>query len=244
MKFARMLAIGLSLATVPALARAEDQTAATATPAALPVPAAPARIAAARETVNAIFPAGTYARIMNGSLSGMMSSMMDSMFAMPVADLAAMSGRKPEELQKIGKTSTAQIMAILDPAFRQRTQITMSLMMSEIGGVMTEFEPTVREAYVAVYARRYSESQLTELNRFFATPTGKAYAADSMVIGTEPEVLAKMQGVMPLIMKRMPVMMEKLKAEMAKLPPPRKPKDLSPAEKAELQKLLGGPVAK
>jgi len=99
----------------------------------------------------------------------------------------------------------------------------------------------VREGLASAYAKRFTATQLTELNSFFATPTGKAYAADSMVIFMDPEVMKKMQEFVPTMMKAMPAIVDKAKTASASLPEPRKLQDLSPSDRARLAKLLGIP---
>ena len=76
---------------------------------------------------------------------------------------------------------------------------------------------------------------------FFATPTGKAYAADSMIIFMDPEVMSKMTTMMPEMMKQMPAITAKLKEATAGLPPPRRAEDLTPAQRKRLAVLLGVP---
>jgi hypothetical protein len=237
--------IALALAAVaPMVVHAE--TAPVSTQAAGPALAAeaidPARMAAARQVATALMPPGTYARVMNGTLDKMVGSMTDSMFSMPIADLAGMAGKKPEELKGLGKTTMAQVMAILDPHFRERSQRTTRAMFDGITALVVQFEPDIREGIAEAYARQFTIDQLNELNRFFATPTGKIYAANSMIIGTDPAVMSKVQGMMPAMLKQMPDIIQKGVAATADLPPPRKPDQLSPAERAELEKLLGTPI--
>ncbi|WP_313434069.1 DUF2059 domain-containing protein [Novosphingobium sp.] len=219
----------------------------SATPslAAEPVPAAPAsaapvtdpaRIAAARQTVDYVFPLGTYARLMNGTLDKMMDSIMDSTMKLPLKQLAGLSGVNTE---KLGEASMEEIMQIYDPAFKQRMQISTRTMMNEMIPLMTQVEPDIREGLTQAYAGRYTTAQLGELNAFFATPTGKAYAADSYLVMMAPEVMAKMQGFVPKLMEQMPAIAEKVKAASATLPAPRAYADLSKSEKARLAKLLG-----
>lgn len=196
----------------------------------------PARIAAARQTVDHVFPLGTYARLMNGTLDKMMDSIMDSTMKLPLKQLAGISGVNTEDL---GEASMAEIMEIYDPAFKQRMQVSTRTMMSEMIPLMTQVEPDIREGLTQAYAGRYTATQLTELNAFFATPTGKIYAADSYLIMMSPEVMAKMQGFVPKLMEQMPAIVEKVKAASAGLPEPRAYGDLSKAEKARLAKLLG-----
>ncbi|TCM31106.1 DUF2059 domain-containing protein [Novosphingobium sp. ST904] len=216
--------------TAPAWA-AEPAAPAAATPV-----TDPARIAAARQTVDYVFPAGTYARLMNGTLDKMMDSIMDSTMKMPLRQLAGLSGVDPG---KLGPASLAEIMEIYDPAFKQRMQISTRTMMSEMIPLMTQVEPDVRAGLTQAYAGKYTAAQLDELNTFFATPTGKAYAADSYLIMMSPEVMEKMQAFAPKLMEQMPSIVEKVKAASAGLPAPRSYAELSKSEKARLAKLLG-----
>lgn len=216
------------LATVsPALA-AEPVAAAAA--------ADPARLAAAKKTVDFVWPLGTYARIMNGTMDKMMDAILDSTMKLPVKDLAGISG---VDTDKLGTASLAEIMEIYDPAYKERMRLSTRAMMSEMGAMMTEFEPEIRDGLSSAYASRYDAKQLGELNAFFATPTGTAYAADSYLIMMSPEVMAKMQAFMPKMMEKMPAIVEKVKTATDALPKQRKYADLSNAEKDKLAKVLG-----
>lgn len=196
----------------------------------------PARVAAARQTVDFVFPLGTYARMMNGTMDKMMDSLTDSMMQIPMKDLAAISGIHVDTL---GSATTAQIMEIYDPAFRQRAQIGTRTMMTDLTTLMTQLEPDIRDGLVSAYAGRFDTKQLQEMNAFFATPTGKAYAADAYIIMMSPEVMAKMQQAMPRLMQAMPAIVEKVKAANAGLPAPRTYAELSNAEKDKLAGLIG-----
>ncbi len=214
--------------------------------AAQPAPAAaaaspvdPTRLAAARATVDRLFPDGTYARMMKGSMDTILGSIMDSAAQLPLRDLAGIGGMTEADLKKLGDTTLAQVMEIYDPAYRQRIDIGMRLMMGEMGQMMGQFEPEIRDGLSLAYARRFSAEQLTEMNRFFATPAGSAYAAESMAIFMSPEVMQKMQSMMPRMMQAMGPIVKKVEAATAGLPKPRKLEELSSAERAKLAKLLG-----
>jgi hypothetical protein len=248
MTLTKDLMLGLALASMPGLAHAQNQAPAapvamlaTAAPANA-APIDPARLAAARKAVDLLFPPGTYAKLIGGSLGTVTSRMMDRMYAMPLADLAGISGKSPEELNKLGKASLAQVMEILDPAFHERQRRTMQAVMAGLGEIMGELEPSIRDGMTEAYARRFDLTQINDLNRFFATPSGQVYAANQMLIGTDPAVMDKMQQLMPVLMQRMPGIMQKAQAATADLPKPRKAEDLSPEQKAQLQTLLGEPA--
>ncbi len=232
--FAALSASALVLAASPAMA-AEPDSAAQAE-----APVDPARLVAARQTVDYVFPAGTYARIMNATMDKIMDSVMDSVGKMPIKDLAGMSG---VDTSKLSSASLADIMAIYDPHYKERMTLTTQTMMGEMTTMMTEFEPEIRDGLTHAYAAKFDVKQLGELNTFFATPTGSEYAADSYMIMMSPEVMDKMQAFMPKMMKQMPAIVEKVKTATEGLPPPRKYADLSDAEKAELADLLGISVA-
>ncbi|PNU02186.1 DUF2059 domain-containing protein [Novosphingobium guangzhouense] len=219
------------------LASASPVLAAEAAPNAVSVPVTDAaRLAAARQTVDYVFPLGTYGRIMNGTMDKMMDSIMDSMMQLPLKDLAGISG---VDTSQLGSGTMAQIMEIYDPAFKQRMQVSTRTMMTDMMGLMTQFEPDIRDGLASAYAGRFDTKQLQEMNAFFATPTGRAYAADSYIIMMSPEVMNKMQALMPRLMKEMPAIVEKVKASTANLPAPRKYAELKSAEKDKLAGLLG-----
>ncbi len=89
------------------------------------------------------------------------------------------------------------------------------------------------------YVRPFDLAQLGDLNRFFATQTGQAYAAQSLTIMTDPDVVAPAQAFITVLMKRMPDIGAKIQAATASLPKQRTYDHLSPAEKARLTKLMG-----
>lgn len=200
----------------------------------------PERLAAARQTVDYVFPAGTYARMMNGAMDSVMDTILDSTTRIPLQALAGLGGIQQKELEnKLGSATLSEIMEIYDPAYRERMKLSTRAMMGEMTGLMTEFEPEIRDGLSKAYAARFDTRQLGELNAFFATPTGKSYAADSYAIMMSPEVVSKMEAFVPKMMQHMPAIIEKMKTATAGLPEPRKFADLSRAEKERLAKLLG-----
>jgi hypothetical protein len=201
-----------------------------------PAKVEPARLAAARQTVDYVFPAGTYGRMMGETMDKLMDTIMDSTMRLPMKDLAGMSG---VDTEKLGEGSLAEMMEIYDPAYKERMRLSTRAMMDEIMGLMTQFEPEIRSGLASAYARRFDGGQLAEMNRFFATPTGKAYAADSYLIMMSPDVMEKMTAFMPQMMKAMPAIVGKVKDATARLPAPRSFADLSDAEKDKLARILG-----
>ncbi|MDE2436266.1 MAG: DUF2059 domain-containing protein, partial [Sphingomonadales bacterium] len=109
----------------------------------------------------------------------------------------------------------------------------------QMATMMTTLEPGIREGSRQAYAKRFTTEQLADLNRFFDTPTGTAYAADSMMLFMDPAVVDKMQKAVPELMKQVPTIVKAIESATANLPTPRKYKDLSKDQRARLAKLLG-----
>lgn len=232
-----LLAPAASLLATPTLAQTGQSpvNSATATPSAQD----PTRMAEAAKTIDYVFPVGTYARMMNGSMDAIMKSAMQGMSAIPLKQLAAIGGVDEAKLAKMGNGSLKEMMAILDPAYEQRVDLSMHAMMDQIVKLMTRFEPEVRNGLTQAYASNFTIGQLQDMNKFFTTPAGTAYASKSMMLFMDPAVTTKMQAFMPEMMKQMPAIGEQVKAATAKLPKPRAYADLTTDEKARLAALLG-----
>lgn len=224
------LGLGLALLATPATAFAKqpEETAVD-----------PARLTFAKVTVDYIFPEGTYARIMDKTMEAVVGNVLQQTGDIPLRDLAGMSGLPSERLKNLGPGTLKQMMEILDPAYEQRMDLSMRVMMSEMGAMMSTFEPAVRDGLAVAYAKRFDKQQLMELNAFFSTPTGKAFASDSMMLFMDPAVMGKMQEFTPVLMKEMPRLAAKMQQATAHLPPPRKRSDLTEAQRARLAELLG-----
>ena len=78
----------------------------------------------------------------------------------------------------------------------------------EMGDLMSAIEPTVREALAKIYARKYSAKELTDMNAFFATPSGSSFAGNFMSTFTDKEMINASFGMMPKIMEAMPAIMK------------------------------------
>lgn len=199
----------------------------------------PARLAAARRVAARLLPPGIYKQLMSSSMDAIMGSVGGAMKAMPLGQIAQIGGMKVADAQKLDKIDLAQIMEIYDPHWEERQQLTMHAMFGAMGEFFTTMEPELREGMARAYANRFSLAELTELDRYFGTPTGAKYAATATTIMTDPAVTNTMKDLMPKMMQQMPRFMEAATKASAALPPPRRLEDLSPADKARLAKAMG-----
>lgn len=210
----RNVALPLALVAVctPAMAEpAKIETAAT--------PVDPARLKAAENVVMRLVPPGTYQRIMKDVMDSMADGMMDQIMGLDAATMAGMAG---DDSMKKGET-LEKIAAEHDPHFRERMDIMMKVMFEEMGVMMGELEPTVRTALSSIYAKKYTLTELNDINAFFATPSGTSFAGNFMSTFTDKEMMQASFGMMPKIIEAMPAIMKKVEAATAHLPPPPSP---------------------
>jgi hypothetical protein len=227
----------LALAALILPAGAAAQTAAA--PQARSAAPDPARLAAARPVVARLLPPGTYKRMMDQSFGQIMDTVMESMGTMPLQDVVRLSGISEADAAELGQATIEQVMAIYDPHWKERTKLGTNAMMASITDLMSSMEPAMRNGLTRAYAREFSAAELGEMERFFATPAGAHYAEKSMAMFTDPELMKAMTDLMPEMMKRMPDMIAKAESATAHLPKQRGNKDLAPAEREQLGKLLG-----
>lgn len=223
----------LLCAAVPAYAQAPTTAPAQA------APLDPAALALARNIVIKVAPPGAYARMMKGPMDQMMNGMTGQMLNVPIKQFLAGTGVSQEQITKLNNVTARDIMAILDPAFDQRTHITMSTMMGAMGDLMSTFEPQLREGMAEAYVHNFTLQQLTEIDHFLSTPTGTAYAARMLTLMNDPSVQASMKNLMPELIRAMPAAAQKVEAATAGLPKAKKYEDLTDADRAKLAKLLG-----
>ena len=213
--------IGAALLGTPALAQQ------SAPPAAEPEAAAsidPARFALAIKVVDRLWPLGTYERMMKSSMEEMTATIVDSMFDMPLSDMTTSYGSAVEQADpKLARTTMRELISKNDPHFQERMRISNKVMMIAMIPLMNRLEPEVRDALARAHARKFSAVQLEEIERFFATETGRTYGTELMMLWVDPEMTAVMSRFGPEMVKEMPQIMKQVREATAHLPAPKLP---------------------
>ncbi|RYD84480.1 MAG: DUF2059 domain-containing protein [Sphingomonadales bacterium] len=221
---------------IPFAAQAQDAPKLVAT-GALPDPA---RLEIARHIADRLLPPGAFVEMMRTTMDKMSGGVMDQMMSqMSLADIAKAAGASEDKVARLGTVNLKQVMVIVDPAFEERSRITMKVMADEMVVLMTDLEPEYRSGIAEALATRFTLAQLQELDRFFSTPTGSAYASQSLTLYTDPAMMRRMDTLMPRIMKAMPGIMQKTIAATAHLPKQGDFKTMSKEQIARLSALLG-----
>lgn len=208
-----IISIGLACATAPAAAQA-------------PAPAAqeqldPERLALATTVAGKLLPEGSYARMMSGSVDQMMDGVVTAMLDLEIGTIAEMftEEERKEVDPELLQMSMREVMEEADPHFTERMTITNRTIWAEMIPLMSHMEPQIREALAVALARRFDAAALADIDRFFATTTGSAFAAESLTMWMDPEMTQAAMSFMPEMMKQMPSIMAKVEAATAHLPP-------------------------
>jgi hypothetical protein len=211
----------LLLAVTPANAQDAAKPAASVpapvAPAAPPIPNAapidPARLAAATKTAALLLPDGAYGRVMEKTFTEMMPQMMGG--AIGGMKLGAMGGAEPGSEETL-----EEALAKSDPNYKERMTISMRVMGEEMLPMMRKLEPLMRAGMAKSFARKFTVAQLNDMNVFFNSPSGKAYAENYMLLMVDKEMMSAAVELMPELMTAMPDIMEKMEKATAHLPKP------------------------
>ena len=178
----------------------------------------PARLALGRTAVGAMWPDGTYGKLMSGFMGGVF----DRMMQLKSSDLAALSD-KPAKTNAATATKDLSLhdrAAAKDPYFDQRMAAMRDAVNEEMGKISAVIDPRMREGLSRAMARRFDARQLADINLFFGSPSGQAFAGQYMQLWLDPDSVRAIFASMPELLKLMPELGEKLKAANDKFPKP------------------------
>lgn len=185
-----------------------------------------------------------------GSLGGMMDGMMGGLFGAvlgtegepsPRSVISRRVGVFSVDTGAITDQQALRIADLLDPAWRERETRSRAFTQAAMNRVMQAVEPVVRQAIAELYAIHFTQAQLADIDAFFATPSGAAYASQSYQMASDPRLMGTMMRMMPEAMGQMGSIQAELDAALADLPPQRNYADLTTNQRKLLAQWLGVP---
>jgi hypothetical protein len=197
-----------------------------------------ARLPAAQAIVAKIVPPGTMGEMMNSMFSGILGPLIEMGAQPSSAEAAKMLGLDPGDLE-LDTEQSAEVLALLDPAWKEREERTLAATQVAIAKLMTAMEPATRDAMAQLYAINFSGSELADIDAFFSTPSGAAYARRSFAMASDPRMMGAVMQSMPEMMGSFAEMEAEMAAAVADLPPMRTFADLDAAQLARLAELTG-----
>lgn len=196
----------------------------------------PAQLALASVTANALFRDGTMARMFDRMLSTGPNGYASSFLDMSLADVMGMApqlgGTLPKDSPELHMTFR-QMATKNDPYFEQRIAAIHQVVVSEAARLGPRFEPQLREGLAQSMARRFTLAQLTDMNRFFSSASGRAFGDEMYLIWMDPAVLRSVMSTFPALGAEFPTVTQRVKAASDRFPWPEKPKPAAPAPPAK-----------
>lgn len=195
------------------------------------------RLPLAQKVVEKMLPEGAMAQVMGSMFDGMLG---------PFAKLAEAAG--PDLEDQIGYASgdlelsdeqAVEIAAIIDPQWKERQKREMDMMQAAMGKIMSAMEPGMRKGMTEAYAVNFSVRELTDLDAFFATETGAAFAQKSYAMANDPRIVSATMAEFPSMMEEFAGMEADMKAASADLPQKKTFETLTPEQKARILELTG-----
>jgi len=195
------------------------------------------RLPVANRLVAKMIPEGAMGEMMDTMMSGMLGPMM-AMGPTGAATTIAKQIGTPVALD-LTDEQAGELASLFDPAWaeRQKREAAMiPVMMKEVLGLM---EPGMRKAMAELYAIRFSDGELSEIDAFFSTGTGGKYARESFLMASDPRIMAATMESLPALMGVIGGLEARMAESMADLPVVRSFAELSPAEQAKVAEATG-----
>ena len=201
-------------------------------------PIEPARLTLAERTTAALIPDGSLEKMMDNLYGKMLRTMLEETGGNSDLSLSIKTGVESDRIAALDADTKNAVADLFDPHRKEREDRVVKVIRPLISEALADLEPPMRAGLAKAYARKFSADQLTELNAFFATPTGQSYAGESLALQADPEVmLAVIKAVPPLVTKfidRAPT----IEGQLKDLPKEKGLADLSDAEMKKLAKLM------
>lgn len=198
----------------------------------------PTQLALAKQTTGALVPAGSLEKMMDNLYGKLFRGFLGEFGGVSDLMLSYKTGVESDKIAALDQPTREKIADIFDPNRKAREEQVMANIKPIISEVLRDLETPMRDGMAAAFARKFSADQLTQMNAFFATPAGSAYASEWMALQADPEVmLAIIRSVPPMIDKWVDRAPE-LEGKFKDLPKEKQLTDLSDAELAKLAGLL------
>lgn len=197
-----------------------------------------ARLPLARQIVMKVLPDGAMMEVMGSTFDNVLGPIMELANADAGAAFAGVLGHRPEDLA-LDEAQTAQVLAIVDPAWRERNAAISNVTQATLADMMARMEPIMRNVMGELYAIYFDEQELRDINAFFDTESGLSFARQSYAMAGDRRIVAAMVQDPELLFGAFAQFPAQMEEAMAGLPQVRTFADLSPAERARLVELTG-----
>ncbi len=201
-------------------------------------PVAPAQLALAQQTTTALVPPGSLEKMLDNLYGKLFKGLMGELGGMSDLMLSIKTGVDSEKVEALDDKTKTAVADLFDPYRQQREDQITKIVKPLISEVLSDLEGPMRNGMAHAYARKFSAEQLTQMNGFFATPAGTAFASEWMALQADPEVMLAMIKAVPPLASKFIDRGSEIEGQFKDLPKEKQLADLSDAELAKLAKLM------
>lgn len=197
-----------------------------------------ARLPAAERLIAKIIPTGTMGEMIDKMMGGVLGPMMALAPDGATTTLTKQIGTEPYALD-LTEEQADELARLFDPAWAERQQREMAIFPEMMKEMVSLMEPGMRKAMSELYAIRFSDGELAEIDAFFSTGTGGKYARESFLMASDPRIMSSTMEAMPALMGAVGDIEKQMADRVADLPAVRSFADLSPEERANVAAMTG-----
>jgi hypothetical protein len=200
-------------------------------------PVEPARLAAAQKLVAPMTQRASIEKLYSNVYSRLFQAMQSMGRPSDRATLLAGFGVPVDQMDRVSQADIKRVTAIINPdAALQQQQYATALrpLVDEIFAVLL---PAVQQGMARAYARQFSLEELNQIQSFFATPVGIAFATELLPLQANPEVIMAMLHSTPELIKRIEKIAPTIDANFTALPRPRDARTLDSLTDKEVKEI-------
>lgn len=201
-------------------------------------PIEPARLTLAQQSMGALIPTGSLEKMIDNLYGKMFKTIMAELGGQSDLMLSIKTGVESDKIATLDEATKTRIADMFDPHRQEREDQITRVIKPLISEALTDLERPMRDGMAKAYARKFSAAQLTDLNAFLATPTGRLYASEWMALQADPEVMVAVMKALPPMVTKFMDRGPQIEKDMKELPKEKQLSDFSDKELASLAKLM------
>jgi hypothetical protein len=201
-----------------------------------------ARLPQTQRIINRVIPEGTLGEMMGGMFDKLLGPILGAAGAPAIDAVVEGTGLGADTLDLTPEQSE-ELARLFDPAYAERHAREVALMPALMRDMMTVMEPTMRKAMSELYAIHFTQKELDDIEAFFQTDSGTAYARKSFTMSSDPRIISATMESLPQMMGAFAGMEQKMAEAVADLPAKRGFDALSKAEQERVAAITGRSVA-
>jgi hypothetical protein len=171
----------------------------------------PERLAAARRAAAAVWPAEFFQQRLD------VVPVVDTLLALRIRELGI---PLPESLGINPDDTFGALVIREDPHFRERMRIGLGVAGEEVMRTGAAIRPELIRILGDLYARRFTLTELSDIERFFGSPAGRRFTLQTLPMFQDPALWRGFVLLLPRVAMQVPALIQRVSAATAHLPPP------------------------